>query len=436
VKHEGSRTRGPWQDRVRFAADGSGVAYRPGEVLVRAVDEQRAQRALRRDAGEQTGAFLRFTVDEDPLVAVQELALAGVVAQPNHVLLPHCTCCGPHPSALWANPFQANPFQANPFQANPFQANPFQANPFQANPFQANPFQANPRQLADLRATGRRDHSARPAEAPDLPAYPHDVTARSAPSIVVVDTGTAAGSLRPHVLHGLAEDPAHAELPDEDGDACLDPVAGHGTFIAGLVEQIVPGCALTVHGLIGGYGDTDEVAVCDVLDTLAQDAPDLVNLSFGGYAVAEMARLAQAVRGLQAAGSTVVASAGNDATCRPSYPAALPGVVSVGALGPAGPAPFTNYGPWVRACAPGVDVVSSFFTSWDPDDPQAQAYREWVSWSGTSFAAPAVVAALAACMRDGLTGAQAVHHLVDAPGLFRWPGLGTVVNTVPCWRIG
>jgi hypothetical protein len=271
---------------VRFAPDRSGVAYRPGEVLVRVVDEERAQRALRREARDRTGAFVRFDSDQDPLVAVRDLALEGVVAQPNHVLLPHCGCCGPHPGALWANPFQANPFQANPFQANPFQANPFQANPFQANPFQANPFQANPfqanpfqanpfqanpfqanpfqanpQQLAELRATGRRDHSARPATAPDLPACPHDVRERSAPSVVVVDTGTAGGPLRPHALHGVVEDPSHAELPDEDGDGCLDPVAGHGTFIAGLVERIAPGCALSVHGLIGGYGDADEVAV-------------------------------------------------------------------------------------------------------------------------------------------------------------------------------
>ena len=47
-----------------------------------------------------------------------------------------------------------------------------------------------------------------------------------------------------------------------------------------------------------------------------------------------------------------MASAGNDALSRPVLPAALPGVVGVGALGPGGPAPFPNYGPWVDACAP------------------------------------------------------------------------------------
>ena len=96
------------------------------------------------------------------------------------------------------------------------------------------------------------------------------------------------------------------------------------------------------------------------------------------------------MRGLQRSGWVVVASAGNDATCQPAYPAALPDVVAVGALGQFGPAPFTNYGPWVRACAPGVDVVSTFFEQWQSTIDAAERYEEWVRWSGTSFAAPAV----------------------------------------------
>jgi subtilisin family serine protease len=131
-----------------------------------------------------------------------------------------------------------------------------------------------------------------------------------------------------------------------------------------------------------------------------------------------------------------VASAGNDGTCRPAYPAALPGVISVGAIGPDGPARFSNYGDWVRACAPGVDLVSAFFRDFDgtqraPAGGRADPdhFRSWATWSGTSFAAPVVVAALAREMRlSGVSAAEAVKMVIDAPGLFRVPDLGTVVN--------
>ncbi len=274
---------------------------------------------------------------------------------------------------------------------------------------------------------------------PDAPALPaeHQPT----PSILIIDTGLAASNFRPAALGGVLEyeTPGFppAEEPDENRDDRIDPVAGHGTFIAGVIDRIVPGSKLEVHGLLTGEGEANEVAIAATLDSLVdrpQGPPDLLNLSFGGYTAVEMGRLAEAVRRLQEAGTVIVASAGNDATCWPSYPAAFPGVVAVGALGPNGPAPFTNYGPWVRACAPGVDVVSTFFTGLAPELTDRDL-DEWVRWSGTSFAAPAVVGALARAMRDGLDDPrQAVERVIDDDGLFRIPGLGAVVNQTPWCR--
>ena len=134
---------------------------------------------------------------------------------------------------------------------------------------------------------------------------------------------------------------------------------------------------------------------------------------------------------IQQAGTVVVAAAGNDSTCRVTWPAALPGVIAVGALGPSGPAPFTNYGSWVT-CAPGVDVISNFFDDVDKHDdknPATSDFHGWAKWSGTSFAAPIVAAAIAC-------GGVAVRHLVQGrgrPGRARqaavpYADLGTVVN--------
>jgi len=116
----------------------------------------------------------------------------------------------------------------------------------------------------------------------------------------------------------------------------------------------------------------------------------------------------------------------------------LPGVVGVGAIGPGGPAPFSNYGPWVRACAPGVDLVSTFFqvfegdeTAAGPQEPDPDDFHDWARWSGTSFSAPVVAGALAHHARThGVTVAAAVERVIDGPALLRIADLGTVVNVL------
>lgn len=97
------------------------------------------------------------------------------------------------------------------------------------------------------------------------------------------------------------------------------------------------------------------------------------------------------------------------------------------------PARFTNYGPWVRACAPGSDVVSIFFDGFDGAGPPEQNYDPdrfdgWARWSGTSFAAPAVVATLARAVGKGTPPHDAVARLIDDKQLDRKPMLGTIVD--------
>jgi len=147
-----------------------------------------------------------------------------------------------------------------------------------------------------------------------------------------------------------------------------------------------------------------------------------------------MGALAKAIADLADAGSAVVASAGNDSTCFPMFPASLPHVVGVAALDENDDAAvFTNYGPWVRACARGTNVVSLFFDNFNGAGPKEKNYdpdkfEGWALWSGTSFAAPAVVAALARAVAGGATPHQAVADLIDDENLERKPMLGTVVK--------
>ena len=92
---------------------------------------------------------------------------------------------------------------------------------------------------------------------------------------------------------------------------------------------------------------------------------------------------------------------------------------------------FSNFGPWVDACAPGVDVVSTFFDEFDevlPDRPPRE-YRGWARWSGTSFSAPKVAAAIAQDMYlHGGTAHEAWARLSRDHRKLRVPDLGVVFN--------
>ena len=107
----------------------------------------------------------------------------------------------------------------------------------------------------------------------------------------------------------------------------------------------------------------------------------LVNLSLGTYAYD--AALHASVRTLDAAGILIIASAGNDNTSQPFYPAAFPEVFGVcsSTRHTRVKAAYSNFGSWVSLCAPGLQYVTR------PLQPGGIA-------SGTSFAGPMVAGAL------------------------------------------
>ena len=446
-----------WSDRVALSPSGR-FAYVPERIVVRERDDASARRVAgiapdveARRISRDTGAWLLYEeVDEAPEV-VESLRADGVDAQLEHAFFAHCAgCpCPPHPAlayelvqgALGADPFRGHPFRGHPFRGHPFRGHPF-------------------------RGHESPESTAVPAAGRELPVRGLAGGGRHS-RIVVLDTGLAGGvdetgavnpdGQRPALLApaGAAGAPPriagtieHADntITAHSGtayppDGYLDAVSGHGTFIAGLIEQLAPGCEIRVEHVTSPMGDVREFDVAMQLFAEAfrspETRPDIACLSFGGPVMELPGLLRSAVATASLAGIVMVASAGNDATCEPQFPAALPKVVAVGALGPEGPAPFTNYGDWVDASAPGVDLVSAFFKDFDGKYPTMNAvdpdrFAEWAVWSGTSFSAPVVVAAVArARVESGdpkLTAKHAADRVLRAPHLPRLPWLGTVVS--------
>jgi len=250
--------------------------------------------------------------------------------------------------------------------------------------------------------------------------------------------GRPIGLADPLIDPELSGDIAHNLLPRDD---FADAVAGHGTFMAGLVILACPDADILAIRVVNPDGVVVEsdlmAALVDLLELVRRDrygdpggrAIDVLVLSMGYYPelydaafdAAYEPALAGVLDELGRLGVVVVTAAGNDATTRPMYPSALAPhaggrevfpdrvpLVCVGASNPSDGtvALFSNFGPWVTTWQPGAGVVSTMpvtfqgglqpvFTTAhgglrrsaiDPDD-----YRSgFAVWSGTSFAAPSL----------------------------------------------
>lgn len=388
------------------------------------------------------GRFVIVRGEFDAIAIISALRARNIAAQPNHAFWLHDECCcALHPATPWAAgallPMLAGAIGGHPRSG--IKGSPRSG--IKGSPRSG--IKGSPR--SGIKGSGS---SAEPlTQAPaDLKLEPLPWTTPSS-KVVILDTGVPKPSFLA-TTSGVPSDEGDntsqfmtaSNTPVGAKDDFLDEAGGHGGFIASIIERFAPGTSMTLWNVLDTWMNelVDEVTLCNKIDDavgLLKDnaAKGIISISLGGPVWHEAGRLADAIAAAQLAGVVIVASAGNDATCTPQYPAALPGVVSVGAIGPDGPADFTNYGPWVRCCAPGVDVVGRFFhhdfkaapdKSGDPDK-----FEGWAMWSGTSFAVPAVVAALLRHMaHNNHTAQQAVEAVIDAPHLGRIPGLGTVVN--------
>lgn len=170
---------------------------------------------------------------------------------------------------------------------------------------------------------------------------------------------------------------------------------GHGTHVAGIIAAVennakgISGIApkAKIMPVRAGYsiGFSAYLKTSDIIDALTyaiNNNADVINMSFAG---AELNVLGDILSLANNVGIVLVAAAGNSTRSTPTYPAAIPEVISVGALANDNTqASYSNYGDWVDIAAPGSWILSTI------------PGNQYEYKSGTSMASPCVagVAAL------------------------------------------
>jgi subtilisin family serine protease len=223
------------------------------------------------------------------------------------------------------------------------------------------------------------------------------------------------------------------------GRAGVDPL-GHGTFVAGIVAAemdngigiagLAPTADLLVAKVVTQSRAIPVEAEARAIRWAADNGADVINMSLGAVRDPldpnrdSFSRLeADAVAYAVSKGAVVVAAVGNadQAPTKPwrfaNYPAALPHVLGVSAIGETGRVPgFSNRDTiYNDIAAPGEDILSVFPRSLTARFPACseQGYSicgpdEYRSAQGTSFATPQVSAAAAVllAMRPTLRAEQ------------------------------
>ncbi|XVV01741.1 S8 family peptidase [Actinosynnema sp. CA-248983] len=251
----------------------------------------------------------------------------------------------------------------------------------------------------------------------------------------VVDTGISASAATDHPLWL-----GNAFLPrPEEVDAAYaheDVFAlegGHGTFVAGVLRQAAPGVRFDPEKALDPSGLGTEEQFVAALASF-DERVHIVNISLGCFTQDDVAPepIRRAIAKLPSS-VVVVASAGNQGTNRPSWPAALCRVVAVAAVaqerdGSRAPACYSNFGHWIDACAVGNRTSTYLKGKWVlPGDPAVDVYDRFAYWLGTSFAAPHVAGRIAETMTtDGLTAVAARDKILSGVEFF--PGYGVLVG--------
>ena len=272
------------------------------------------------------------------------------------------------------------------------------------------------------------DGLAKGAAVPNDPYFPSQwhLSTINGPAAWDITTGNAAV---PIAMVDSGVDATHPDLSSKvipgysflTSNTNTADVLGHGTATAGTAAA-----ASNNAGGITGVAWLNPIMPLVVLDSTdyasysniasaityaADHGARIINVSIGGSSASST--LQSAVTYAWNKGSVVFASAMNNSTSTPYYPAACDLVVSVSATEPTDTlSSFSNYGSWIDLSAPGNNILTT------------QRGGGYSTWYGTSFSSPiaAATGALALGINPALSATALVNLLqqnsddIGAPG--------------------
>ena len=180
---------------------------------------------------------------------------------------------------------------------------------------------------------------------------------------------------------------------DDSSAGYLDnrgPAYSHGTFVAAILAAVAPGAMIMPLRCFDDNGSSDTFTIAKCIRWAVNHGARVINMSFGTLSNAKVVEAAIAYA--QANGVALVASAGNNNTSAPQYPAAYSGVMTTAATTFLDvKASFSNYGPSIVMDVPGVNIISAV-----PGNLYGIA-------SGTSFSAPIMAGTVADVLSGNVT---------------------------------
>ncbi len=228
---------------------------------------------------------------------------------------------------------------------------------------------------------------------------------KSTSTIAIIDTG----------IDGTHPDLKAKLLPGYDaygkGEEYEDQ-QGHGTHCAGIAAAIgnngvgvigySPDSKLIGVKVLGNDGSGTYAAVADGIAWAAKSKADVLSMSLGGPSSSQA--MEDAINLAIQNNKIVIAAMGNDGDASLGYPAAIKGVMSVGATDAKDKiANFSQYGKHISVSAPGVNIMSTF-----PTYASGMPGTNYGKISGTSMSTPGVagLAGLLKSVNPSLTGKQ------------------------------